>query len=182
LRVLVLMVSVVLFACGKDDASAKKEAERLRLEVEALKAEKAVGATEKAHADTEAARLEMQRENERLKAELDAAKQVKPPTETKKLASGKLVGRKVIDEFRQLKENQQLSWKMTAGRYRVRATASSSGLVIKWVGASCPNSKEVKIYDELCEIDVEAQLSLSNPGGITGTGPTEQVAITVTQM
>lgn len=167
-RAVLASIAVVLImgSCTREDDATKKEAERLRAEVAAMKAENANKEASKARAEAD-----------RLKAELAAAKASKAPS-----SAGPLRGQKVIDEFRKLGEGQELLWKMPAGRYRVRATASDKGLKIKWVGADCASSpKEVKVYDDTCEVSSEAQLIVENPTGF-GFGPSEQVSVTVTSM
>ena len=88
---------------------------------------------------------------------------------------------RVIDEFKSVDEGEQYIWRIRPGRYRVRVTSSNDGVKIKWVGASCQKSGEIKVYDVVCEPASEAQLVVENPTTF-GTGPTEQVTVTVDTM
>jgi len=159
-----LIVSFFIASCRKEDEASKREAERLRKEVEALKADK----------DNDV----------RLRNETIAAQERTGPPSTPPRTSAPWgpAGQQVINEFMPLKEDQQMIWKMRPGRFRVRITTSNSGVKVRWVGASCAASKEVKVYDQTCEVTSEAQLVVENPGGLTSTGPTEQVSVNAMTM
>jgi hypothetical protein len=81
-----------------------------------------------------------------------------------------------------LKEAQKHAWRIEPGRYRVRITSSGAGVKVKWVGAACAASSEVKVYDAVCDVAADAQLIVENPGGLTRSGPTESVTILATPM
>jgi len=46
---------------------------------------------------------------------------------------------------------------------------------VKWVGAACNSSKEVKVT-------ADAQLVVEDPAGLTGLGPREHVSVSVITM
>lgn len=169
MRVILAVLFVVACKSDSDDA-AKKEADRLRSELESLKAERA----EKAKAEADAAKQEAERLRSELKVATARAEKAEKTARTQ--------GRLVVDETAELKEGGSRDWTVPSGRYRIRVTASNSGVKVKWIGAECAAKGETKLYEAECELATQAHIIVENPKGLTGLGPSETVSITATTM
>lgn len=147
-----MVLVLLVVAC---DDGAKKEAERLRAELEAVKAE----------------RREQQVREQQVREQQKAERREQQKRRT------------TINEFMELKEAQKHAWRIEPGRYRVRVTSGGAGVKVKWAGAACAASGgEVKVYDVVCDVAADAQLLVENPGGLTRSGPTESVTVLATPM
>jgi hypothetical protein len=79
-----------------------------------------------------------------------------------------------------LKEGTTITYRIPAGRYRVRVTSSNDGIKARWIGSSCSSSRgEQKLYEVTCDLSAEGQFVVENPTTL-GLGVTENVTVRVT--
>ena len=88
-------------------------------------------------------------------------------------------GRVTIDQFEQLKDGEQRTFRVRAGSYRLQVTATADGAGVTWIGPQCENAKETRVYDSNCILGQDGQLMVSNPTTF-GLGATSTVTIKLT--
>ncbi|MBK7142039.1 MAG: hypothetical protein IPH75_08165 [bacterium] len=87
----------------------------------------------------------------------------------------------VADDFRNLKDGEQIAYRLTSGTYKMELTSGNGTAVVEWVGAPCPKSTEVTALQTMCELVQDGQLLVTNPTSF-GNGPTISVTIKITRM
>ena len=87
----------------------------------------------------------------------------------------------VIDKLVSLKDGYGTAWKLDPGTYKVELTASDDGVVVKWIGSSCPASGVVTNYSTICELTQTGQMSVDNPSAF-GMGAGSTVTVKVTKL
>ena len=86
----------------------------------------------------------------------------------------------IVNEMRALSDGESVAYKLRPGVYALDFTASD-GASAEWVGASCPASGEVKVFNTICELKQDGQLIVKNPT-VWGNGATSSVTIKVTRI
>jgi hypothetical protein len=88
-------------------------------------------------------------------------------------------GQVVVNKFSPLADGSAMVFRVPAGHYRIRVTASNNGIKARWVGVSCASSPaEQKVYEAICDPAAEVQFIVENPTTF-GLGASEQVSITI---
>lgn len=88
-------------------------------------------------------------------------------------------GQVVVNEFSSLADGRAITFRVPAGHYRIRVTASNNGIKARWVGVSCAASpSEQRVYEATCDPAAEVQFVVENPTAF-GLGASEQVSINV---
>ena len=85
----------------------------------------------------------------------------------------------VVDKMETLDDGAMIAYRLTPGMYRLEMTASNDGASVEWIGATCPPSGEVKVYNALCEFRQDGQLVVKNPTVFaSGAGTTVTIKVT----
>lgn len=88
----------------------------------------------------------------------------------------------VADELVSIEDGHFNAFKLDPGTYKVELTASGDGVIVKWVGSSCPGAdRQTKTYSITCEMTQTGQLVLENPTAL-GTGATTTVTVKITSV
>lgn len=87
----------------------------------------------------------------------------------------------VVDQLVVLKDGESRIWKMDPGSYKIELTASDDGAAVKWVGANCLDSGQVKSLSTTCKFDQTGQMVVENPTAF-GMGASVSVTVKLTRL